>query len=356
MIAPPYTGNDDLDSFLYNIYINGVEGNGVSGLNPNTTTGEITDSEGNVIGYLYQFIHIKYADNNTGAGISNSPTGKAYYGVHNSTSSTESTNPADYTWYEVAGTFGITKQLYYSVLGGRQIKFDVNTAPIDYRWLLDSGVAISLDVIVPAKTISTSELLDQAVTELKIANAAVTAAKTNIAAISNTTGDLVANSVGTTQITDDAVTSQKITANAIVAGKIAVDAVTSSTIEAGAIVADKIATNAVTSDKITANAITAVKIATDAVTADKIAANSITADKIAANSITADKIAANAVTADKVNVNTLSAISANLGSITAGTATFATDANNYIIIDGTKQQIRVISNGILKVKIGNLAL
>lgn len=325
MIAPPYTGNDDLDSFLYNIYINGVDGAGISGLNPNTTTGEITDSEGNVVGYLYQFIHIKYADNNTGSGMSDSPTGKAYYGVHNSTLSTESNNPADYTWYEVAGTFGTTRQLYYSVLGGRQIKFDVNTAPIDYRWLVDSGVAISLDVIVPPKTISTSELIDQAVTELKIASGAVTAAKTNIAAISNTTGNLVANSVGTTQITDDAVTSQKITANAVVAGKIAANAVQAVNIKAGAIVADKIAADAVTSDKITANAITGIKIL------------------------------AGAITADKINVTNLSAISANMGTITAGTIRLPGSGSTYLIIDGVNNRIDVYDGGVLRVRLGNLA-
>ena len=258
MIAPPYTGNSDLDSFLYNLYLNGTENSSASGLTPNTSTGEITDSEGNIFGYLYQFIHVKYADSNTGLNISNTQTGKSYYGIHNSSVSTESTNPADYTWYQVVGTFGTTKSLYYYVFGGRQIKFDVNTAPQDYHWLLDSGVAINLDLIVPAQTITANELIDAAVTEVKLANAAVTASKTNIAAISNTTGNLVANSVGTTQITDDAVTSQKIIANAITAGKIAANAVTAVNIEANAITADKILAGAVTSDKLTVNNLSAI--------------------------------------------------------------------------------------------------
>ena len=268
MIAPPYTGNSDLDSFLYNVYINGTGSSGSSsGLNPNTTTGEITDSEGNVIGYLYQFIHVKYADNNTGLNISNLPIGKAYYGIHNSASSTESTNPADYTWYEVPGTFGTTRQLYYCVLGGRQIKFDVNTNPIDYKWIVDSGAAISLDNIIPEKTISSNELLDQAVTELKLADAAVTASKTNISAISNITGELVANSVGNTQITDNAITSEKITANAIIAGKIAANAVTTVNIEAGAITAESaiIANSAILSANIKDLTVQRIKIADGAV-------------------------------------------------------------------------------------------
>lgn len=350
MIAPPYTGNPDLDSFLYNVYLNGTDNAGsVGGLTPNTTTGEITDSEGNIVGYLYQFIHIKYADSNTGLNMSNTQTSKAYYGLHNSSTDTESTNPADYTWYEVAGTFGTTRSLYYYPLGGRQIKFDVNTAPQDYHWLVDSGVAVSLDIVVPPRTITSNELIDAAVTELKLASAAVTASKTNIAAISNTTGNLVANSVGTTQITDNAITSQKITANAITAGKIAADAVTAVTIEA--------------------NAVTANKIAADAVTADKIVANAITAVKIAADAITANKIAADAVTADKINVSSLSAITANMGTINAGSLNinnkFVVDTNGNTVISsgssGARMEIKnnVIkvfdNNGVLRVKIGDLA-
>lgn len=349
MIAPPYTDNPDLDAFLYNIYLNGTDSSGLGGLNPNTTTGEITDSEGNVVGYLYQFIHVKYADSNTGLNMSDTQTGKSYYGIHNNPAASESTNPADYTWYEVVGTFGTTKSLYYYVLGGRQVKFDVNTDPQDYHWLVDTGIAINLDLIVPPKTITTSELIDAAVTEIKLADAAVTASKTNIAAISNATGDLVANSVGTTQITDDAITSQKITANAITAGKIAANAVTAVTIEA--------------------NAITAAKIAADAVTADKIAANAITAVKIAADAITTNKIAADAVTADKINVSNLSAITANMGTINAGSLNinnkFVVDTNGNTVISsgssGARMEIKnnVIkvfdNNGVLRVKIGDLA-
>lgn len=335
MIAPPYTDNPDLDAFLYNVYLNGTDSSGVSGLNPNTTTGEITDSEGNVVGYLYQFIHVKYADSNTGLNISDTQTGKSYYGIHNSNTSTESTNPADYTWYEVVGTFGTTKSLYYYVLGGRQVKFDVNTDPQDYHWLVDTGIAINLDLIVPPKTITTSELIDAAVTEIKLANAAVTASKTSIAAISNATGDLVANSVGTTQITDNAITSEKVIANAIVAGKIAANAVTAVAIEANAITANKIAADAVTADKIAANSVTAVKIAANAVTADKVLANSISASKMVTNTITAAssiiadaaitnaKISDAAITNAKISNAAVSTLSIAGNAVTVPVSSFA---------------------------------
>lgn len=259
MLNAPYTGNTELDAFLNEITYEVNEGATSSGIG-DPVTGIISGPDGTVIGYLYRYISVKYADDNIGTGLTNVPTGKLYYGVHNSDSSTESTNPADYTWYLVTGTFGTTKQLYYKVLGGRIIRFDANTAPVDYKWLLDPGTAIDLENIVPTRTISTNEVIDAAITTLQLAAGAVTAAKTNVAAISNTTGNLVDNSVGPTTIQDDAVTTQKITANAVTAGKIAANAITAVAIDAGAITAGKIAADAVTAANIVAGAVTAVKI------------------------------------------------------------------------------------------------
>jgi len=352
MNLPPSTGIPELDTYLYNLYLNIVDSSNSQGYSSDPNTGIITDSDGNLVGYLYQYLHIKYAIDNTGTGMSDTPTGQYYYGLNNSTSSTESTNPADYTWYLVnyGIGFGTTLFLYYQILGGRRIKWDVNTAPIDYRWLLAPSLALDLDILVPPQTISSSELLDAAVTELKIAASAVSASKLNVAAISNVTGNLVtnsvgptqiqlaavtagklsvaaiesatgnlvANSVGTTQISDNAITSAKVTANAIVAGKIAANAVTATEIAANSITADKITTNAVTADKILANAVTSEKITANAITASKIDANAVTAVKIEAGAVTSDKIFAGAVTSDKITVGTLSAINANMGTITAG--------------------------------------
>lgn len=81
MLNAPITGNDDLDAFLYQIQL---ENNSVSTPTaPNTGSGDPT-------GYLNQYIHIKYADDNVGTGFSNTQTNKSYWGIFNSTSSTES--------------------------------------------------------------------------------------------------------------------------------------------------------------------------------------------------------------------------------------------------------------------------
>lgn len=52
---------------------------------------------------------IKYADDSAGNGVANYPDGKEYIGIaHNQTTSTESTDPADYTWSKILGPQGPT--------------------------------------------------------------------------------------------------------------------------------------------------------------------------------------------------------------------------------------------------------
>ena len=355
MLSPPITGNNDLDAFLYDLQISNTNSN--NGYSVDYNTGIISDPNGNIIGYLYQYIAVKYADDNTGGGFSNVQTGKSYFGIRNQKTTVESDNPSDYRWFFVDGTFGTSRFLYYWVLGGRKIKFLVDTSPPDYHWILDNGLVIDLDITVPEKTITHSEIMaetireleiadravtaakvniaaiesatgylsansvgtaqlaDTAVTEFKIANAAITAAKTNIASVNALTGNLNANSVGSTQITDDAITAPKITAGAIVAGKIAANAVTANTIAAGSIVADKIATNAITSEKIIAGAIVAGKLGVGAVTASTIEASAITSEKIATDAITSNKIIAGAIVAGKLGVNAVTASTIEAGAV-----------------------------------------
>lgn len=115
------------------------------------STGQITAPTGVVSGYLYKYLFVKYADSYDGTvGFSNTPTNKAYYGLCNSNSSTESTSPTDYVWFPVTGGFGTTKFLFYITTGGRQIQFSVATSTPDIGWVQDDGTAIDLDVITGA--------------------------------------------------------------------------------------------------------------------------------------------------------------------------------------------------------------
>ncbi len=147
ILTPPETGNAELDSYLYRLSM--LLGQ-LGILETNVETGEIK-ANGVIQGYLYKYIHIKYADDRIGTNLSNVQTNRLYYGIRNTDETTESTNPALYTWYQASGGgFSTTKTLYYKVTGGRQIQFDVNTAPIDALWLADPGGPIDLDVITTA--------------------------------------------------------------------------------------------------------------------------------------------------------------------------------------------------------------
>ena len=121
----------------------------------NSVTGEVKGPTGAILGYLYKYMAIKYADSFDGSvGFSDSPTNKAYFGIRNTNSSTESTNPTDYIWNKVTGGFGITKFLYYLTTGGRQIQFSVATTAPDGGWLVDPAAAIDLDVVTSTSIVA----------------------------------------------------------------------------------------------------------------------------------------------------------------------------------------------------------
>jgi hypothetical protein len=121
----------------------------------NAVTGEVKGPTGAILGYLYKYMAIKYADSFDGSvGFSDTPTNKAYFGIRNTNNSTESTNPTDYIWNKVTGGFGTTKFLYYLTTGGRQIQFSVATTAPDGGWLVDPATAIDLDVVTSTSIIA----------------------------------------------------------------------------------------------------------------------------------------------------------------------------------------------------------
>lgn len=141
----------------------------------NTTTGELSTVDSGVVGYLNPFVNITYANNSTGSsGFSSNSQNRAYYGVDNTISGNISSNPTDYVWFQVSGGFGTTKSLWYSTLGGSQIRFFAgNAAPdVNYRSVPDS-TAIALitlsNSVVQSNTVATS-----AITTVKIQTAAAT--------------------------------------------------------------------------------------------------------------------------------------------------------------------------------------
>lgn len=127
--------------------INYLLGNLTPGLVYNSVTGQVTQ-DGNIVSYLYKYLHVKYADSFDGSlNFSDSQTNRLYYGIHNANDADESNNPADYIWSKVDGGFGTTKYLWYQTTGGRQIQFEVNVQRPDVGWVQTNTGAIDLDVI-----------------------------------------------------------------------------------------------------------------------------------------------------------------------------------------------------------------
>lgn len=131
--------------------VNYLLGNFNNTVSANQNSGQVIGPTGEIVSYLYKYIQIKYADSFDGTlNFSNVPTNRLYYGIRNTDSSVESTNPADYVWTQVTGGFGTTKFLWYLVSGGRSIQFQVFPVKPNPGWVEDAGTAIDLDYVTTA--------------------------------------------------------------------------------------------------------------------------------------------------------------------------------------------------------------
>jgi len=162
------------------------------------------------------------------------------------------------------------------------------------------------EVFIKANGISATQILDGAVTTVKIADNAVTAGKilngnvttVKIADNAVTAGKILNGNVTTVKIADDAVTYAKLQ-NLVTANRV-LGSTSTGLIGETQVQTAMIATNAVTTAKILNSNVTTAKIADVAVTAAKIATNAVTATKISSGAVTTDKIAADAVTYAKL--------------------------------------------------------
>lgn len=147
----PFLIDSDPTSSELSEAVNYLLSNFSGSVSSDVNTGQINASGGNIIGYLYQYMAVKYADSFDGSvNFSDSPTNRSYYGLRNSNSASESTNYADYIWYKVTGGFGTTKFLWYITTGNRNIQFAVATSAPDAGWIQDDGSSVDLDVITSA--------------------------------------------------------------------------------------------------------------------------------------------------------------------------------------------------------------
>lgn len=144
----PFALNNDPSQSEISEAINYLLANFGPNVSADPNTGQVTGPGGIIIGYLYKYLAVKYADSADGSvNFSNSPTNRQYYGLRNTNDASESDNPADYIWYKVAGGFGLTKFFWYQTTGGRQVQIAISTTSPDSGWLSDTGASIDLDII-----------------------------------------------------------------------------------------------------------------------------------------------------------------------------------------------------------------
>jgi hypothetical protein len=116
-------------------------------VNNNPSTGFISNVTGTLIQYQYRYLDVKYADNPAGLNFSDNPYGRLYFGLYNTDTVTESTNPNQYTWFQVTGGFGATKTLWVVTAGGRHATFAASQEAPDQNqnWRLVPLRSIDLD-------------------------------------------------------------------------------------------------------------------------------------------------------------------------------------------------------------------
>jgi len=81
--------------------------------------------------YSLKYLNVAYADAIDGTGFDLDPRGHTYYGLHNTSGTDVSTNPADYTWILAPTAFnssGSLIYLLYSNRGGRLFSFSTGFA------------------------------------------------------------------------------------------------------------------------------------------------------------------------------------------------------------------------------------
>ena len=145
-----------------------------------------------------KYLNVAYADSITGTGFNLSPRGKTYYGLHNTSGTDVSTDPADYTWYLAPTAFGTTGALVYLLYSNRTgRKFSFSTGFAAYAANTGSFVPTSTVVYDPSIWLGLSDGtnnidLDQRTGQL-IQTGTTTVGTGEIAVTNNAQGNIVAS-------------------------------------------------------------------------------------------------------------------------------------------------------------------
>jgi hypothetical protein len=180
LLSSVVTGNEELDNLLASIV------QYLRSLPPlsqwNSQTGEIRSGINNqILGYLYRYLHIKFADDKVGTNFGDTYLGRKYYGTFNSESATESLDYTNYTWTATANPAGFeaADKFYFRCLGGRAIDFKVDTVLPSGLWspVPETGTPIDLDYILPLLGLPSDTVPDGSLTTAKYSDSSVTFGK-----------------------------------------------------------------------------------------------------------------------------------------------------------------------------------
>lgn len=357
-----------------------------NGLTINRSNGQITNVGTNtIVGYLYQYINIGWANNTQGLYFTSTSSNQLYYGVQNSDNPAYPTSNNAFVWRPIGGRIGTSPYTYlwYSVQGGRQITFAFADAAPSVNFVKYTGGAINLDIITfigNSSVIGNNTVIGSYATIGTHANIAdywtlgnygnigtnvVVAANASIGANlsigSNlyvngliTNSVLNADTVNTTQIANSAVTSAKIADYTIQATDIANAAITTQQVANYTLVGTNLANATITTQQIQdytiqdqdiANlTITGSKIADYTLVGTKLANATVGSQQITDYSITGTDIANATITSDKLSVTSLSTISANAGNITSGTISGSSGGGATIITGYTYGVLTSLAN------------
>ena len=143
------------------------------------------------------------------------------------------------------------------------------------------------------------------------------------------------NSLTESKLADGAVTSQKILDGTIVTGDIAAGGIQTANIGDDQVTNAKIAAGAVGGTEIANNSITSAHLGLDVIVAEDVANNAITVAELANNAVSTDKIQANAVDGTKIAI----------GSDAAGDILYYNGTDYTRLAKGTAGQVLTINSG-----------
>lgn len=176
-------------------------------------------------------------------------------------------------------------------------------------------------------SVDTDELVASAVTEAKLGTSAVTTAKIDNGAV--TTDKILDDNVTTAKILNLNVTTDKLAAQAVTTAKIALLNITNALMADDSVDSRNYVDGSIDAEHIAPGVITGALLAEDSITTRELAPNAVTTENIALANVTHDKLATDAVESD--NVKALAITGPKIAAGAVGTSQLAPDA-----VDGTK--------------------